>query len=127
MNRKGQDALTPLWVQTKYPAVDSPMPIATWDEAQLIIAEAEGGQSAVDAINRLRRKYNLPQYAGGTAAEIGAQIVEERRRTLFLDGHSIGDHLRLKIPFATGLNHKGVRYGNATCLPLPLAETSGRT
>jgi starch-binding outer membrane protein, SusD/RagB family len=125
-NRNGQDALTPLWTQQKYKTVDAPIPMATWDEAQLIMAEAEGGQGAVDAINRIRTKYNLPLYAGGTADEISAQIREERRRTLFLDGHSIGDHLRNNIPFATGVNQKGVRYGDLTCLPLPRAETSGR-
>jgi hypothetical protein len=126
-NRNGNDALTPLWFQKKYAAVDSPIPMATWDEAQLIIAEAEGGQSAVDAINRIRTKYALPAYvSGGTAAAITAQIIEERRRTLFLDGHSIGDHLRYGIPFATGLNQKGVRYGDLTCLPLPPSETTGR-
>jgi hypothetical protein len=125
-NRNGQDALTPLWTQQKYKTVDAPIPMATWDEAQLIIAEAEGGQSAVDAINRIRTKYNLPQYAGGTAAQITAQIMDERRRTLFLDGHSIGDHLRNNIPFATGFNQKGVAYGTLTCLPLPRTETTGR-
>jgi hypothetical protein len=126
-NRNGQDALTPLWTQQKYTTTASPIPIATWDEAQLIIAESEGGQSAVDAINRIRTKYNLPQYAaGGTAAQIQAQIVEERRRTLFLDGHAIGDHLRLQIPFLTGVNQKGVRYGDLTCLPLPPSELVGR-
>jgi hypothetical protein len=124
--RRGQDALTPLWTQSKYTATDSPIPLATWDEAQLILAEADGGQGAVDAINRVRAKYSLPQYAGGTAAAISAQVVEERRRTLFLDGHAIGDHLRYNLPFATGLNQKGVRYGDNTCLPLPSAELSGR-
>jgi hypothetical protein len=126
-NRRGQDALTPLWTQSKYTATDSPIPLATWDEAQLILAEVEGGQGAVDAINRIRAKYGLPQYAGGTAAQVTAQVVEERRRTLFLDGHALGDHLRYGIPFATGVNQKGVRYGENTCLPLPQAETSGRT
>jgi hypothetical protein len=124
--RFGQDAVTPLWVQDKYTAVDSPIPIATWDEAQLIIAETEGGENAVDAINAIRDEYDLPHYAGGTDEEIMAQILEERRRTLFLDGHSIGDHLRYGIPFATGLNQKGVRYGDLTCLPLPPSELSGR-
>lgn len=125
-NRNGQDAVTPLWTQRKYITVDAPIPMATWDEAQLIIAEAEGGQAAVDAINRIRTKYNLPQYGGGTAAQITAQILEERHRTLFLDGHAIGDHLRYGIPFATGVNQKGVRYGDLTCLPLPPSETTGR-
>lgn len=124
--RVGIDAVTPSWIQGKYTAPESPMPLATWDEAQLIIAEAEGGQSAIDAINRIRTKYNLPAYAGGSAAEITAQIIEERRRTLFLDGHAIADHLRFGIPFATGVDQKGVRYNTETCIPLPLSELTGR-
>ena len=118
----GQDGLTPLWIQKKYTALDSPLPVATWDEAQLILAEADPA-STVTAINAVRAKYNLPAYAGaGTLSD----IQEERRRTLFLDGHRIGDMLRYAIPFASGKNQKGVPYGNLTCLPLPSSETNGR-
>jgi hypothetical protein len=125
-NRTGIDAVTPEWTQGKYAGPESSLPLATWDEAQLIIAEAEGGQSAVDAINRIHAKYSLPPYGGGTDAEILAQIIEERRRSLWLDGHQINDHLRFNIPFATGVDQKGVRYNNETCIPLPLAELNGR-
>jgi hypothetical protein len=126
-NRVGIDAVTPEWTQGKYTAPESPLPLATWDEAQLIIAEAEGGQSAVDAINRIHTRYGLPAYGGGTDAQILAQIIEERRRSLWLDGHQINDHLRFKIPFATGVDQKGVRYNDETCIPLPLSELTGRT
>jgi hypothetical protein len=125
-NRVGIDAVTPEWTQGKYTGPESSMPLATWDEAQLIIAEAEGGQSAVDAINRVHAKYSLPAFAGGTDAQIMAQIIEERRRSLWLDGHQINDHLRFGIPFATGVDQKGVRYNNETCIPLPLSELTGR-
>lgn len=126
-NRNGNDALTPLWVQGKYATATTPIPMATWDEAQLIIGEAEGGQSLVDAINRVRTKYALPLYAGATdAASLQALLIEERRRTLFIDGHAIGDKLRFKIAFPTGVNQKGVRYGDNTCLPLPASELNGR-
>jgi hypothetical protein len=119
----GQDGVTPLWIQKKYTALDSPLPVATWDEAQLILAEADPA-SAVTAINAVRSKYNLPAYTGtGTLSD----IQEERRRTLFLDGHRIGDMLRYGFPFATGRNQKGVPYGTLTCLPLPASETNGRT
>ncbi len=123
--RLGQDAFTPLWTQQKYLATNAPLPIGSWDEAQLIIAEAKGGNDAVDAINRIRDKYSLPHYGGGTNEEIEAQVIEERRRTLFLTGHRISDMLRFDIPFATGANHKGTTYANNTCLPLPLAEAAG--
>ena len=125
--RVGIDAVTPEWTQGKYTAPESPLPLATWDEAQLIIAEAEGGQNAVDAINRIHTRYGLPAYGGGTDAEITAQIIEERRRSLWLDGHQINDHLRFNIPFASGADQKGVRYNNETCIPLPLSELTGRT
>jgi hypothetical protein len=125
-NRVGIDAVTPAWTQGKYAAPESSLPLATWDEAQLIIAEAEGGQSAIDAINRIHAKYALPSYGGGTDAQILAQIIEERRRSLWLDGHQINDHLRFTIPFATGVDQKGVRYNDETCIPLPLAELTGR-
>jgi hypothetical protein len=126
-NRVGIDAVTPQWTQGKYTAPESPLPLATWDEAQLIIAEAEGGQSAVDAINRVHTRYGLPAYGGGTDAQILAQIIEERRRSLWLDGHQINDHLRFSIPFASGVDQKGVRYNDETCIPLPLSELTGRT
>jgi hypothetical protein len=123
VRRTGQDGLTELWIQKKYTALDSPLPVATWDEAQLIIAEAEPA-SAVAAINNIRAKYGLPAY---TATGSLADVQEERRRTLFLDGHRIGDMLRYGIPFPIGKNQKGVSYGDLTCLPLPSSETIGRT
>jgi hypothetical protein len=121
---RGQDGTTPLFLQLKYTALDSPMPIATWDEAQLIIAEADPA-SAVTAINNIRTKYSLPAYTGTGSA---ADVKEERRRTLFFDGHRLGDILRYGAPytFATGKNQKGVPYGDRTCLPLPSSETNGR-
>jgi len=122
-NRRGNDAVTPAWMQMKYPELDSPIPLATWREAQLIIAEAEGGQGAVEAINRLRDYWELPRFSSTDPAEIRAQIIEERRRELFLQGHRLSDHLRFGLPFNTGVNHKGVAYADEfTCLPLPPAE-----
>jgi hypothetical protein len=120
----GQDGLTPLYIQQKYTALDSPLPVTSWDEGQLVIAEAEP-TSAVAAINNIRTKYRLPAYAGTGSA---ADVKEERRRTLFLDGHRLGDILRYgaPYPFATGRNQKGVPYGDLTCLPLPSSETIGR-
>lgn len=121
--RLGNDAVTPSWVQMRFPNLDSPVPIASWNEAQLIIAEAAGGQVAVAAINRLRDHWGLPNFASNDGAEIAAQIIEERRRELFLQGHRLSDHLRFGLPFNSGANHKGVAYAEEfTCLPLPPAE-----
>ena len=122
-NRFGNDGVTQLWQQLRYSTETSPMPIATWGEAQLIIAEAEGGQPAVDAINRLHTAAGLPPFASTDPAAIMAQVYEERRRELFLTGHRLNDMLRLQIPFDTGADAKGQPFGTTTCLPLPDVET----
>lgn len=120
--RNGHDGITPLWLQQKYPSDAANIPIASWREARLISAEVKGGATAVSAINELRAASNLPLYASSDPAAILAQVYEERRRELFLDGHRLNDMLRLSRPFDTGTTFKGVPYGNTTCLPLPDAE-----
>ena len=122
-NRLGNDGVTPLWQQLRYTTETSPIPIATWGEAQLIIAEAEGGQPAVDAINRLHTAAGLPPFSSSDPAVIMAQVYEERRRELFLTGHRLSDMLRLGIPFDTGTDAKGQPFGTTSCLPLPDVET----
>lgn len=129
----GDDGSTPLWSQLKYESLTAPFPWASWREAQLIIAEVQGGQTAVGIINHLRANVaelpwvadshaGLPPFASNDPAEISAQVLEERRRELFLEGHRMGDMLRLGIPFPSGLNHKGEPYGPITCIPLPDRE-----
>lgn len=118
MGSLGVDNETPQWAPVKYSDRDSPVRLASWEEAQLIIAEASGGQRAVDIINTLRDQYGLPPYDGGSEAEILAQILEERAREFFLEGHRLNDMLRHDIPFPTGANHKGQAYGTLTCVPL---------
>jgi hypothetical protein len=120
---------TTVWAQEKYPATDSPMPIARWEEAQLIIAEIEGGQTAVGIINTLRDAWDLPQFSSTSESEIQETVVEERQRELWLEGHRAYDIRRLNLPlfpapgepYQPGL--KGGTYGDATCIPMPLVET----
>lgn len=120
----GHDNFTDLFLQTKYPSPNSPIPIASWREAQLIVAEAELGQEAVDRINVLRTFHGLPLYAPAALddATILAQVLEERSRELFLEGHRLNDKLRHDLPFPSGQNHKGEPYGPTTCMPLPNVE-----
>lgn len=121
----GHDNFTELFLQTKYPAANSPIPLASWREAQLIIAEAELGQSAVDRINALRDFHGLPRYTPanvGDNAAILAQVLDERARELFMEGQRLGDKLRHNLPFPTGANHKGEPFGPTTCMPLPNVE-----
>lgn len=119
------DALTPNWRQDKYTSPADPIPVATYDEAQLIIAEVEGGLTAVNIINELRAEHDLPPFVSADPAEIQAQVLEERRRELFLEGHRLGDMRRLNLPLfpATGEPYnKGGTYGDARCFPLPDVE-----
>jgi hypothetical protein len=126
----GQDGQTRIWRATKYPTIDTPIPIASGDEAILLVAEADldAGDvtGAVDAINALRAKASLPTYAGGTADEVKAQLIDERRRELFLEGQRINDIIRFNIPQSpeagTPFPLKGGVYGNQICFPLPDVE-----
>ncbi len=126
MKRKAADGLTDLFNQTLYTDRASPIPIARWEEAQLILAEVQGGTQAVNIINNLRTRRGLPgTYAGGTAAEIKAQVIAERQRELFLDGHRLGDLRRYNLPFfpAVGVVYpKGGIYGDVKCFPIPAVE-----
>jgi len=108
--------------QMTYATDASPIPLATWEEAQLIIAEATGGQAAVDIINAIHTKNGLGPFAGGTAAEIRAQVIEERRRQFVLTGHRFYDILRYNLPLdpPAGSPYRwGGVHGSAKCFPIP--------
>jgi starch-binding outer membrane protein, SusD/RagB family len=128
-NRIAPNDVIPVWEQRKYNALTTPIPLATWREARLIRAEAaaRAGEPEVAAghINALRTAHGLPQYAGGTAAEVLEQVIEERRRELFLESHNFFDIRRFNLPLdpAPGTPfRKGGQYGDTRCLPLPDIE-----
>jgi starch-binding outer membrane protein, SusD/RagB family len=119
------DAITPLWTQDKYPNDNADLAIARDAEARLIIAEVQGGQVAVDIINELRSASGLPAFSSTNAQEIQAQVLDERRRELFLEGQRLGDMRRLSLPLfpaAGAAYNKGGTYGDARCFPLPAVE-----
>ena len=119
----GRNGLTPEVLQTKYPDYGADIPVGRYTEALLIIAEAMGGQTAVDNINELHGRAGLPPFASNAADEIMDHVYEERRRELFLEGHRMNDMLRLNIPFPSGADpFNDRRYGNTTCFPLPDIE-----
>jgi hypothetical protein len=115
----GEDGSTVFHQQRKYTAQNQSMPLASWMEAQFIIAEVVGGAAAVEAINKIRTHYGLPAYTGSGSL---ADVIEERRRTFWLDGHRLGDMLRYNLPFDQGSSSRGDAYGGTTCVPLPLNE-----
>jgi hypothetical protein len=125
MNRKTGDATTDDWRQDKYRTPATSLPIARYAEARLIVAEVRGGQEAVGIINALRTAHDLPTFASTNETEIQAQIVEERRRELFLEGQRLGDMRRHDAPLfpaAGAAYNKGGTYGQARCFPLPDVE-----
>lgn len=119
----GNDALTPLWLQTKYTSRSAPLPIATYDEARLIIAEAEGGPTAVAIINELHDDAGLPSFDPAMDGDVTAHLIQERSRELYLEGHRLGDMLRFDLPFPSGAQPWTARpYRETTCFPLPNVE-----
>jgi hypothetical protein len=122
-------------VQRKYTDNGAEIPFASWREAQLMIAEIELGQTAVDIINDLRATvedldhvppgpYNLPQFASADDLEILEVLLEERRRELFMQGVKMGDDQRSGkfTEWDTGFSPVNAPIGNLTCLPVPERE-----
>lgn len=130
----------------KYTSRADPAPMASWEAAQLIIAEASAQMGdvgmAVGVINTLRAKSGLPEWAGGASAsqaDVIAAVLAERSRELFVEqAWRFNDMLQYRgsaqqIPFLgepgsihpNGLDQTGAEYGTVTCWELPLVETNG--
>jgi hypothetical protein len=137
---RGQDNLTDnVYLADKYTTQGSPIALARYQEAQLIMAEADyhlvGPTSAVAYINALHAAVNLPDFSSTDPAAILSQLIEERSRELFLGSHRGYDINRFNLPllpaagtlFETpnpggGTRNKGGDYGDVRCLPLPDVE-----
>ena len=84
-----QGSSEPSAQSAKWTSESDNLPWVNWKEMQLIAAEAEGGQGAIDRVNIIRASDGLPlvTYADpGNAQQIRYMIIEERRRSLFLEG-----------------------------------------
>ena len=125
MGRNASDGVTRWWQQRKFATNASvALPIASWAEAQLILAEAVG-QSAegLAAINAVRAKKNIAPLVVNPGDDWTTLVLEERRRQLFSEGQRYVDMLRYQLPFQSGVNRKGQTYSDLTCVPLPDIET----
>jgi len=115
-----------IWAPNKFAAVTSPLPIARTNEARLIQAEVQGGQTAVGIINQLHSAAGIPAFNSTDATEIKNHVIEERSIELFAEGHRLGDLLRYNIPFRPPAGSPAPRsdptYGTDTCMPLPIQE-----
>ena len=128
----------PMRRQQKYLKRADPIPFATWREAQLMKAEALGGQDAVEIINTLRMNpaglpanidrdaWPLPRadyLVGASNAEIMEAVREERRRELFAQGTRGGDKLRWNEPFELE-NEYGFALENGRPFPISFLEVA---
>lgn len=101
---KGSDNQTFIRRVNKYADRGASIPIARYNEARLILAEANIAagnlDGAVTIINALHTAAGLPAYdgTGQTAAQVKAQVIEERRRELFMEGQRLGDMNRYLLP-----------------------------
>jgi hypothetical protein len=117
------------YFQEKYLTSATPLPLATYEEAQLIIAEAHiRANRLVDALPILqasRARGGQGLFVGTTQAEYLAELIDQRRRELFAEGHHLGDVIRYGIALTPAPGtpyHFGGNYGDQVCLPLPAAE-----
>ena len=118
--------------QTKYATAATPIPLATYEEAQLIIAEAEirantpaGRAAALPILDASRTRGSQGAFAGTTHEAYLAELIDQRRRELFAESHHLGDIIRFNVPVtpvAGTAYHFGGNYGTQICLPLPSAE-----
>ena len=92
----------------------------------MIQAEVAGGQTAVGIINQLRTRVSLAPFASTVEADIQAQVREERRRELFVEGQRLYDTIRFNVPLKPAVGapfaNGGGTYGANKCLPLPDIE-----
>lgn len=122
----------PLWAQLKYTSVSSSIPAATGTEMQLLIAEADIASNRANTlaiIATMRAAGNQPAYTGTTPADDLNEIIDQRRRALFLTGTHFGDIIRynLTVSPAAGTStpwnqQYGPDKGSQMCLPLPQVE-----
>jgi starch-binding outer membrane protein, SusD/RagB family len=135
---KGQDGVTPLIVQLKYPSRDADVPLATGVEARLIEAEAamqSGSSTFLDLLNQARAQFT--GLAPLTADDVPPNAVgktdllfRERGFGLWITAHRLGDLRRLvrqygrgsETVFPTGNWFKGGPYGPDVNMPVPSDE-----
>ena len=133
LNKNSSGTNVPLWQQRKYLAVTTPIPVTSETEMQLIIAEADIATNRANTlliIAAMRTAGGQPAYTGTTAAEDLAEVIDQRRRALFLTGTNFPDDIRYNLTVSPAQGSPtpwGQTYGSATganmCLPLPEVET----
>lgn len=128
--RFGDAAVTSLggqvrwYFQTKYPARESPINLATGWEMRLIEAEAllAGGDvtGAMTRLNTRRVALGLAPWTAATATEAWTALKRERGIELWLEGRRLGDFRRWAAQNRPGDQEDMT--GRSLCFPIPLSE-----
>ncbi len=95
-----------VWRQQKYPSLSANIPLANWHEAWLIIAKVQGGQEAINRVNDIRAAHGLPAVTyvdPGNAAQVRRMVLEEERRSLFLEGRWWSTKIQERLWFPRGV------------------------
>ena len=119
-----------LWFAEKFDGPGAPVQLASWEEAQLIVAEAaiEAGNygQAESIFNTLRANAGMDPYMGPMdMAGMTEQLYYERSAELFLEGHHLWDLRRFgqrAYPPIGQDDGFGAVYGNQLCFDLPATE-----
>ena len=107
--------------------------LASLLEAKYIIAEAEGGTAEGIAFVESRRTAfpSTTAATATTAANFRANLIQQRSRDFYLDGHRMGDLRRYKrfygidlYPTGQYLGSSTVTYGDQMCWPINTAEVT---
>jgi hypothetical protein len=111
-----------IWVYTTSTAK---MPIIRNEELILIYAEAkiQLGQipDAITALNRIRTQHNLTPYAGGTTQPpLLIEMLNQRRYSLFFEGHRWVDVRRYNLLASLPIDRAGDKVWES--FPLPFTE-----
>jgi starch-binding outer membrane protein, SusD/RagB family len=102
--------------------------VTTWEgvpDPRIPVADAN--RTAVDIMNELHAAVGIPEFSSTDPEEIRAQVIEERRREFFLEGHRMGDLRR--VGGFSDWNRAGTvnewtlfEFGGTECFPLPDVE-----
>lgn len=127
-------------------AYEAPVTMASYREAQMIIAEAATMTGdlarARQVLNAFHTAAAIPPITDADTPNQAAmirQVIEERRREFFIEGgHRLRDHLKWRgtpynVPFLgepgsdhpNGVDQYGQSYEDATCFPIPAIEGVG--
>lgn len=110
----------------KYDTRSAPIRLASWLEAQYIIAEILGGNQARDIINNVRAALGIDMQFDPMGevsdTEILLKVLDERARTLFLEAQRMPDLRRFRERHAIDQFPTGPDIGDQVCMPLPDIE-----